>query len=75
MTFRMFEGSYTVWLSIMHFYSGPGSDYGWGLGDGGQEVSYGDADVDFDCAQKFEEPIAEVERDVVASGVRGCQIG
>lgn len=58
------------------FYSSPGSNYGWGLGDGGQEVFYRDADVgDFGCAQKFGEPIAEVERDVVASGVRGCHIG
>lgn len=58
------------------FDSSPGSDYGWGLGDGGQEVSNRNADVgDFGCTQKFEEPIAEVERDVVASGVRGCQIG
>lgn len=45
------------------------------LGDGSQEINYWDADVgDFGSAQKFGESFAEVERDVVASGVRGCHI-
>lgn len=74
MIFRKFCRFYTVWLCIS-FKSRFGLRLG--LGDGSQEVIYRDADVgdDFGCTQKFGEPFAEVERDVVASGVHGCHIG